>query len=356
MRILFLVNGLGLGNSTRCHAVIQYLREKGVDIEVITSGNGAWYFRHQPEINAVHETEALYYGQKEGKLSVSKTIGSLNEMWGILRRNAGKIEVVVDRFKPDVAVIDSIYTTTFKKRHVPLIALNNADVVCHEYYKFDDRPAGIKAQFYAIEVMDYLFHKAIPDLVISPTLDPAYTSQKGKFVRVGPIVRKGYVPAVVEKNRFNIVIMLSGSTFASPVVLKRKYSSANISVLGRDAPDGLNIPDNVKYYGKVFDTLPYLANADLVIINGGFSAVSEMFYMKKPMIVVPVPNHAEQWLNARTIKHLGVGEMSDDSSYEDMIMEVIGRVNEFREAYAKLPAPMNGAQEAAQILLNRGHS
>ena len=44
-RILFLVNGLGLGNSTRCHAVMQRLIEHGAEIQVVTSGNGLWYFQ-----------------------------------------------------------------------------------------------------------------------------------------------------------------------------------------------------------------------------------------------------------------------------------------------------------------------
>jgi len=39
-RVLFLVNGLGLGNSTRCHAVIERLLERGALVTIATSGNG----------------------------------------------------------------------------------------------------------------------------------------------------------------------------------------------------------------------------------------------------------------------------------------------------------------------------
>ena len=41
-RVLFLVNGLGLGNATRCHAIMQKLGEAGVGCEVATSGSGLW--------------------------------------------------------------------------------------------------------------------------------------------------------------------------------------------------------------------------------------------------------------------------------------------------------------------------
>ena len=347
------MNGLGLGNSTRCHAVMQYLWERGAQIEVLTSGNGAWYFQGRPEVNNVHEIEALHYGKQNGRLSVLKTLLLTREILNVQARNAKKVEAVINSFKPDAAVFDSIYTyRPFKKRQIPLIALNNSDVVYHSYYRFRDRPNSIKPQFYAIEMMDYLFHKAVPDLVISPALDQSLPFKKDKFVRVGPIVRKGYVPSASKRKTDNIVIMLSGSTFASPVILKRRDYPCNISVVGRGAPDGLYIPDNIKYYGKVSNTLPFLANADLVVVNGGFSAVSEMFYMKKPMIVIPVPNHAEQWLNARTVKHLGVGAIADEGNFEDKATDAIGRLNDFQGAYDKLPDMSNGAEEAAEILLN----
>ena len=69
-RILMLVNGLGLGNSTRCHAIIQRLQEEGAHVEVVTSGNGLWYFEGRPEVSVLHEIESLYYGKKKGKLSI----------------------------------------------------------------------------------------------------------------------------------------------------------------------------------------------------------------------------------------------------------------------------------------------
>ena len=39
-KILFIVNGLGLGNSTRCESIIESLIFKGKTIDIITSGNG----------------------------------------------------------------------------------------------------------------------------------------------------------------------------------------------------------------------------------------------------------------------------------------------------------------------------
>ena len=43
-KILFIVNGLGMGNATRCHSIIEILDEHDYLTDVVTSGNGLEYF------------------------------------------------------------------------------------------------------------------------------------------------------------------------------------------------------------------------------------------------------------------------------------------------------------------------
>ena len=306
-RILFLVNGLGLGNSTRCHAIIERLHGKGAIIEMVTSGNGAWYFANRPEISRIHQAAALQYGKKDGKISIARTLLSVADGVRTVRDNARKVEEIIADFRPQAIVTDSEYSCAFARtKGIPVVALNNADVVYHSIHRYHDRPRSILPQFYAVECGDYLFHRIMPDLVISPTLDPDIPQSGGKILRVGPIVRSGIVPIPARQPPQRVVIMLSGSVFGTPVHLSRSYG-IQVDILGRPAPEGWNGPANVVYHGKVTETRALLQQADVVVINGGFSAVSECFCLHKPMVVVPVPRHAEQWVNARTIEHLGVG-------------------------------------------------
>ena len=76
-RILFLVNGLGLGNSTRCHAVIERLINRGAEVAIATSGNGLWYFKNHLNFPNVFEVEELHYGKKDGRLSIMATFLSI---------------------------------------------------------------------------------------------------------------------------------------------------------------------------------------------------------------------------------------------------------------------------------------
>ena len=352
-RILFLVNGLGLGNSTRCHAVMQRLIGRGAEIQIVTSGNGLWYFRSMPELGELHEVESFYYGVKDGRISIARTLTAITDFAAILRRNARKIASVLDSWRPHLAVADSVYTfRPFKRRGIPFIALNNADVVHQSYRRFADRPASIRAQFWCVEEPDYLFHRLVPDLTISPSLDPTVAEIGGNMRRVGPIVREGFSPAAARSPVNCVLVMLSGSRFGSPVVLNRTDWPFEVEVVGRPAPECWRGRDRIRFHGKLLDNKALVEKADLVVVNGGFSAVSESFSMRKPLVVIPVPNHAEQWINARTIEHLGVGMSAQEADLEDALAAAAGQVERFHEGYRKLGDMPDGAAQAANLIMS----
>jgi len=351
--VLFLTNGLGLGNSTRCHAIIQRLHAKGAKIEVVTSGNGLWYFSDKSEVSAIHEIQSLAYGSKDGAISISRTFGSIFQMLAIFRRNAEALGQILDDVSPDVVVTDSDYNfLPVKRRKIPLVALNNSDVVWHSYFRFKDRPSSVRAQFFGVEMLDYKFHRLIPDLVLSPSLDPEVPQSGGNILRIGPIVREGYSPHPGHRPPQRAVVMLSGSVFGTPVNFNRADYPVNIDVIGRQEPEGWSSRSEVTFHGKIKDTYPLLRAADLTVINGGFSAVSEMFWMHKPMVVVPVPRHAEQWVNARTIESLGLGVIATQANYEDVMLEALERIEQFDAGYNQLTILEDGSAQAADAILS----
>jgi UDP:flavonoid glycosyltransferase YjiC (YdhE family) len=349
MRALFLVNGLGLGNSTRCHAIIQRMIEHGANVEVITSGNGKWYFDGHRDTGKVHGIEAFYYASHNGRISIPRTLLSVGEFRRIAKRNAAVIDKVLDTFKPDVTLTDSVYTTRpMKRRGIPIVALNNADVVHKSYRMFDGKPRSIAMQFYAIEEMDYLFHRARVDMVLSPSLDTSLPEVGGNVRRIGPIVRRGYESETGSGPVRRVLVMLSGSRFGSAVALKETNYPFHIDVVGRDAPKDMKLPPNIVFHGRLKDNASIVRDADLVLVNGGFSAVSEAFALRKPMVILPIPNHAEQWVNGRTIEKLGVGFMAHEDKIESAMLAAIARIDELRGGYARLPPMQDGARDAVK--------
>ena len=116
-RVLFLVNGLGLGNATRCHAIMQKLGEAGVGCEVATSGKRPVHFRQQRDVGEPVGLKSLHYGTTHDRISVVRTILSTPEHIAAIRSNARLIETLMDSLKPDAVVTDSTYLPC--RRHTP---------------------------------------------------------------------------------------------------------------------------------------------------------------------------------------------------------------------------------------------
>lgn len=355
-RILFLINGLGLGNSTRCYAVMRRLLAAGAEVEVVTSGNGLWFFADKTEVGRVSEMPSLRYGASGGRLSVAATLRQAGDMLSALRRADAIVAAAIARFRPHAVLADSTYSVRAVRRAgVPLAAINNADMVVRGMAVFRDWPAAVLPQFLCVELADYLYHRAIPDLVVSPRLDPADGEAGGKFRAVAPIVREECRRVAESSGRpARVTIMLSGSVFGSPVVLSRRCAGGgdwpHIDIIGRPPPAEGTVPPGVTYHGKLRDSLALMRQADLLVVNGGCSAVSEALVLGKPLVVLPVPRHAEQWVNGRIVRHLGVGVVAAESGLEEAIDAALAGIDRLRAGYRAIPPFGDGATRAAELI------
>ena len=358
---LFMINGLGLGNSTRTYAVMEHLVEKGVGLDVITSGNGLTFFDDKPGIRSLTPMEALFYSGTHGRVSGWRTLGALPRLRRLAQRKHRQMEDVLHRFRPDVVVTDSEYTL-FPVRHrkIPIIALNNSDVVVSEYLDGRPTPRLIRSQFWIIEFADYLFHRAMCDLVISPAAKPI-PPRHGKIRRVGLILRQAVRSRLPAASALpvlrppsasrRVVFMLSGSIFASHLAFEQADLPAEIDVVGREGPSR----GRVHFHGKLMDNTPLLLGADVLVINGGFSAVSEALALGKPTFVIPVPGHAEQYVNARTVADLGRGYVVDEHTVLPRLAEAYRTDRWDGLAPAALETGIDGAREAADAIVHFLH-
>ena len=355
---LFLINGLGMGNSTRCHAVIQCLIAEGVAVHVMTSGNGLTYFANVSGLAGVTPTESLFYSGTHGRISVPRTLLALPKL---LSRAAAKhrcLDDLLADIRPDVAVLDSEYTVApLRRRRVPIVALNNADVVVGQYLRqLRMMPRAIRAHFWAVEYLDYWFLKRHCAAVISPAPTPL-PIRHPRIRRIGLIVRPA-VRALAERPERqrdflaprdvrSLVMMLSGSIFASEFDAAQATFPFHVDVVGREG----HSTDRVTFHGKIMDNLALLEHADALVINGGFSAVSEALALNVPTYVIPVSGHAEQHLNAGLVHALGRGIAVTDRT---VVARVAGDLdaNRWRDFAPRQPSlDLDGAPQAATVVL-----
>src|SRR5436190_9458489 len=298
---LFVVNGLGLGNSTRCHAVMEHLAEEGFKIHALTSGNGLAYLQGKSCLSSITPMESFFYSEKNGAISGWATLKSTLALAKIAKRKRAQLARLLDQLDPAVAVTDSEYATApLRRRGIPIVGLNTSEIVVSEYLKCPRPPRAVRGHFWLVEFSDYLFHRRFCDMVLSP-FPLRTTTRHRKFKRIGLVVRRsvleraralGSRPLSSPRELREVVFMLSGSVHASNINFSHRKFPFKIHVVGRSGESF----GNVTYHGRQLDNTELLCRADALVINGGYSAVSEAFALGKPVFVVPVPGHAEQFV------------------------------------------------------------
>jgi len=352
---LFIINGLGLGNSTRCHAVIERLAATGCRVHVLTSGNGLAYFESKGCIDSLHSMESFYYSSSNGGISGWATLKSVASLARIARAKRNRLVRLLDVLNPDVAVIDSEYAISPLRRcGIPIIAINNSEVVVTEFLKRRRTAHGIKSHFWFVEFSDYLFHRRFCNLVLSPF--PMRTpTRHPKFHRIGLIIRRNVrelaesapVDNISPEQLRNVVFMLSGSVHATEINFDGRKLPFAVEVVGRPGASH----GNVTFHGRLMNNAALLARADALVINGGYSALSEAFAFRKPTFVLPVPGHAEQFVNASLATDLGLGFRVTENDVLDRLLEM-HRQNCWIGRKPMPPAfEINGDLEAAEAIL-----
>lgn len=356
---LFLVNGLGMGNSTRCYAVIEELVARGAVVHVATSGNGLTYFKDKPALASITPVEAFFYRNARRGVSAWRTLFAVGKLAGIAARKSRQLDALLERVKPDVVVTDSEYTLgPMRRRRIPVAAINNSDVVVTECRDGRPVPRDVRSHLWIVEYMDYLFHRTQCAVVISPSAKP-HPPPHPRLRRVGLILRRSVRERIPEQDvsrppstARNVLFMLSGSVFASAVPMNGAHLPFKIHVVGREGQN----QDNIEYHGKLMDNIACLMAADVIVLNGGFSAVSEALALRKPTFVIPVPRHAEQFVNARTVADLGIGYVVNEHNVLDRMTALWSADRWEGFSPTKPLTGYDGAREAAEIIIETATS
>ena len=353
---LFIVNGLGMGNSTRCFAIMEHLHDRGASIHVLTSGNGLEFFQDKKQVTSLTPMPSFFYAVKHGRISAWQTIASLRVLAQRAREKKAQLEKLLSAIRPDVAVLDSEYIVgPCHRRHIPVVGLNNSEVVVSEYLRAPYNPPSVRSQFWCIEFSDYLFHRSCCDLVLSSAPLPT-PPRHPRFKRIGLIFRRTLLPEILlaankplvrPRQLKNLLFMFSGSIHASPLSFAKSRFPFHIDVVGQSGES----KGDVVFHGRVMDNIELLMKADALVVNGGYSAFSEAVALGKPTVIMPVAGHAEQLVNARFLEQLGAGFIASDTT----VMDRIEACYEANEWLGLKPRPkdlqLDGATQAAAAIL-----
>ena len=119
-----------------------------------------------------------------------------------------------------------------------------------------------------------------------------------------------------------------------------------------------NLTNNsVKVFSFINDMSAAFSACDVVIARSGATTISEISYLRLPVVFVPSPNVAanHQYMNAKTLKEAGAAELIEDKNLRDEFLPVINEIifNETRQEKFKKNISEFAKPLAAKIIAER---
>lgn len=301
MRLAVCSAGLGLGNATRVHAILEELFAQNAvaSVTLFTWGNASRYFRDQANLygRAVKIRELRAYSRESENVYDARYWLRLPILALRYIGNSWSIAGALWKNRVDLAVLDSdFHFLPFLLFRVPRVAISQAPFVVKEMLRLRPRSWRLWWRFALFECTDFLLHWSFSSKVLVPALHENVVF-RGKLRSVGLIVRENFLQSP-ECPHNGVALIQSGSG----------YRSAEMSALAREhrwstwnGRDGYNLDA---------DTRPRFSRFSVIATQCGLSSLSECLAARKKILAFPIPLHPEQYVNARVIEARRFGSVA----------------------------------------------
>jgi uncharacterized protein (TIGR00661 family) len=326
MRILYGVNGEGMGHATRSEVVIGSLLESH-EVRVVASG--AAYRHLRQRLPRVDEIFGPTFALDEGEIRRWATVRqNVQHAFHELPETVKQWVHEVDGWKPDVVISDfeplaGVYA---RSTQTPLIAVDNINIL--DRCRHDAEIIGSQRQ-------DYLLARAVTHSMVPGAVEYIVTTffqpplARGGTTLVPPIIRPEIVDAEPERGE-HLVVYSSGDPRLLDA-LRAEGMPARVYGM-RGGPDRVEAEGNLELRPRSSaDFVESLRTARGVVAGGGFSLLSEAVYLGKPILSVPLHGQFEQLMNARYVQRLRYGLCTDQVT-EEVLGEFIERLPGFQSA------------------------
>jgi UDP-N-acetylglucosamine--N-acetylmuramyl-(pentapeptide) pyrophosphoryl-undecaprenol N-acetylglucosamine transferase len=353
--------GIGLGHITRSLPIAEELERRGNQVAYSTYLDGLDFAKH----NHLPTYEAVpinFRVTSDGTIDFKRTAATSGFSLGIrtfLRQVTLEIKFMKN-FRPEVVFSDSRASSLVAARlmRIPVVLMLNQfsiDIIRRP----TTRPMSLFDRlFFFIANLGWRFVRTAialvwgrSQLILIPDLPSPYTISvgnlaipkryKGKVKLIGPIVDRNGQPnrnqnemkrrLGFSETRPLIYAAVSGPkverTILATLLLDslHSFSKDYDVVLSRGNPSGGREPlrlDGVTVYEWIENQDDFIKASDLIISRAGHGTIMKSLVCGKPMILVPIPEHTEQYGNAHRATSLRVAQTLDQSRLTHQTLEL----------------------------------
>jgi uncharacterized protein (TIGR00661 family) len=303
MRILYGAVGEGLGHAMRSRVVAEHLISQGHQVKMAASGQALPYF--QENLPDVQEIWGLSFVLEHGQVHAWKTLSK--NVRGALRGVPEDWRHGVElarTFAPELVITDfDGFTYLYAKAHrLPVMTVGNIQMV--DRCRHDAAILrGIHSHY--LEARAFVGRKLprADRYLITTFFRPPI--RKKRTALIPSILR----PEILEAQRESGAHLVVYGRISEESTAALRASGVRCRVYGaRDALTADVEDGNLLYRpfsNEVF--IDDLRTCRGVVASAGFSLMSEVVYLRKPMLALPLAGQFEQEMNARYLERLGYG-------------------------------------------------
>ncbi len=328
-RIIFGVQGEGMGHAMRSAILIEHLLKKN-KIKIF-AGNRAYKYLSS-KFKDVNKIESQNIAYKDNKANILGTIGLNLKKSKKFMESYSKIKKAIKSFKADIIITDyeaitNLAARSSKCRHISID--NQNDVT---FLKSNPK---LKELFSYRNTRDVTkLFTAGADVYLIYSIDGRKDTKKRKYL--GNLIKDKIRKQKAKYGDHIFVYQTSKSNTKLLDILKETDEKYVIYGFNKDKKD-----KNITFR-KFNDTIYYrdFSQCKAIIAGGGLTTITEAIYLKKPILSIPIKGQFEQVFNARTIEGKGFG-MEIEEADKDKIDEFLKNLEKYKKNLEKYKGMSN---------------
>lgn len=338
---VFAVQGEGRGHLTQAIATYELLTSKGHTVKAVLVGSSRRreipaFVRARIKVPIITYQSPNFVTDKNNKsINIGKTVFHNLAKLKTFRQSIRSIKNVLAEHNPDVLLNfyePLIGMGSFSKPiHKNIVSVAHQFIYLHPEFQFPK--GGSKSDAFAIKQYTKLTAKGSSKLIALSSYPLAQQAYKNIIVSP-PLLRK----EVFEQEIFDgnhILVYLLNSGYMQDIM---EWNKHNPDVHLHCFTDSATVKGAWQYNDTLcFHSLDdqkflrFMANAKALVTTAGFESVCEAMYLGKPVLMVPVHGHFEQWCNSRDGVKAGAGTFADEFNLDVLLNYLPHHQNKSKE-------------------------
>ncbi len=331
-RVHIAVFGVGLGHAARMSLVADTLKEEGIILSFSSFFYVVDYLRKKGF--RCERVAPMDIGWRDGGVSTADTFRRIPKLFANFASQVRQESRIINKLQPDLVISDSRLSVVVAAHiaKIPSITVSNQlRILLPPKYQLTSLS---KVERIDTELLGIFWSRS--ELILVPDLPAPYTlsernicegwTSKGKVRYVGFMtppseicdesIRKVSKVLNLDGSKKIVFAQISGppktvaKTFEASISAAEELSNKIIFIISKGVVGGDEAPRKIKG-GWFFEWCPFkdelFTIADVIVLRGGHSSLSQAIISGKPVIAIPISNHSEQMMNTSKIADMGVG-------------------------------------------------